>query len=117
MCLGVFMGINQDFTLSPAHAHLNLLGWVSLALYGLYHRGVARASDRLAWVQASSAAAGATLMAGGLAAYLMVHTDDFAPFIIGGSLLAIAGMALFVAQAVIDMRAGDRARSGAPAAA
>ena len=35
MALGISMGITQDFTLSPAHAHLNLLGWVTMALYGL----------------------------------------------------------------------------------
>ena len=32
---GIFMAITHDFTLAPAHAHLNLLGWVSMALYGL----------------------------------------------------------------------------------
>jgi hypothetical protein len=42
MSLGIWMGINENFTLAPVHAHINLLGWVSLALYGLYHRGVAR---------------------------------------------------------------------------
>lgn len=35
MCGGIFMAATQDFTLAPAHAHLNLLGWVTLALYGL----------------------------------------------------------------------------------
>ena len=45
MSLGIFMGIRGDFTLVPVHAHINLLGWVSLALYGLYHRGVARAGQ------------------------------------------------------------------------
>ena len=35
---GIFMAITHDFTLAPAHAHLNLLGWVSMALYGLFYR-------------------------------------------------------------------------------
>ena len=35
MGLGIVMGISQDFTLAPAHAHLNLLGWVTMAIYGL----------------------------------------------------------------------------------
>ena len=31
MSLGIFMATHQDFTLAPAHAHLNLLGWVTPA--------------------------------------------------------------------------------------
>jgi hypothetical protein len=38
MGLGIAMGISQDFSLTPVHAHLNLLGWVSMLLYGLYYR-------------------------------------------------------------------------------
>jgi cbb3-type cytochrome oxidase subunit 1 len=35
--MGMFMGIKHDFSLQPVHAHLNLLGWVSLALIGLLY--------------------------------------------------------------------------------
>jgi len=35
--MGMFMGISQDFRLSSAHAHLALLGWVTLALTGLVY--------------------------------------------------------------------------------
>src|SRR3569833_3197240 len=37
MGLGIYMGISQDFTLAPAHAHNNLLGWVGMAIFGLYY--------------------------------------------------------------------------------
>lgn len=37
-CLGLHMGISQDFLLAPVHGHLNLVGGVSLALFGLIHR-------------------------------------------------------------------------------
>jgi hypothetical protein len=36
--LGIAMGISHDFSLAPVHAHLNLLGWASLALMGLTYR-------------------------------------------------------------------------------
>jgi hypothetical protein len=36
MTLGFGMGVTQDFRLAPAHAHMNLLGWVSMFLYGLF---------------------------------------------------------------------------------
>ena len=32
--LGIAMGATHDFTLRPVHAHVNLLGWVSMALFG-----------------------------------------------------------------------------------
>ena len=41
MGLGIFVAVIPGCTLLPAHAHLNLLGWVSMALYGLYYRGAA----------------------------------------------------------------------------
>ncbi|HET8710256.1 MAG TPA: hypothetical protein VFM32_02685 [Spongiibacteraceae bacterium] len=33
--LGVFMGASGDHSLFPLHAHMNLLGWVSMVLFGL----------------------------------------------------------------------------------
>jgi hypothetical protein len=46
--LGVFMGMSQDHTMVPVHAHLNLLGWASLALTGLiYDRFPAATASRL----------------------------------------------------------------------
>jgi hypothetical protein len=38
MIWGIIMGISHDFSAAPAHAHLNLLGWVSLFLFGVYYR-------------------------------------------------------------------------------
>ncbi len=38
MVWGMVMGISQDHSTMPAHAHLNLLGWVSLFLFGIYYR-------------------------------------------------------------------------------
>ena len=38
ICFGLFMSITDKFVYGPSHAHINLLGWVSLALAGLiYH--------------------------------------------------------------------------------
>ncbi|MBB5510415.1 hypothetical protein [Paraburkholderia atlantica] len=35
VALGVLMGASGDHSLFPVHAHINLLGWVSMALFGL----------------------------------------------------------------------------------
>jgi cbb3-type cytochrome oxidase subunit 1 len=38
VALGTAMGATQDFRFVHVHAHLNLLGWVALALIGLIYR-------------------------------------------------------------------------------
>ena len=45
MLAGIAMGIQQDFTLAPAHAHLNLIGGVLLFVFGLYYRLVPAAGS------------------------------------------------------------------------
>ena len=50
MGFGIFMGATNDFTLAPAHAHLNLIGWVTMALYGTFYALAKNASQRLAWL-------------------------------------------------------------------
>ena len=50
MALGQYMGATENFQLAPVHAHINLLGWVTMALYGTFYaltRGTM--SDGLAW--------------------------------------------------------------------
>src|SRR3954454_23968449 len=52
MIWGLVMGITQDHSTMPAHAHLNLLGWVSLFLFGIfYHLHPAIDRTRTAMVQ------------------------------------------------------------------
>jgi uncharacterized BrkB/YihY/UPF0761 family membrane protein len=49
MAFGLYMAAGTDYTLAPAHAHNNLLGWVSMAIFGLYYRAVPRvAASRIA---------------------------------------------------------------------
>jgi len=35
--MGIMMGASQDFTMRPVHAHVNLLGWATMALAGLIY--------------------------------------------------------------------------------
>jgi hypothetical protein len=52
MVWGIAMGISEDHSTFPAHAHLNLLGWVSLFLFGIYyHLHPSLDTNRLASVQ------------------------------------------------------------------
>lgn len=104
MVLGIVMGIRQDFTLAPAHAHLNLLGWVTMAIYGLFHRATGRLGGWLGWLQAGAGALGALLMGGGLALYLVDHDDRLFPVVVAGSLASLTGMALFLLLVLTSQR-------------
>ncbi|HWI09958.1 MAG TPA: hypothetical protein VNU48_01370 [Burkholderiaceae bacterium] len=42
--LGLFMAASNDHSMKPVHAHLNLLGWVTLTLFGLFYRAVPTAA-------------------------------------------------------------------------
>lgn len=43
--LGVYMGASSDHSLYPAHAHINLVGWVSMGLTGLLYRSFPAAAQ------------------------------------------------------------------------
>src|SRR5688500_4672070 len=113
MGLGMHMGMSQDFALVPVHAHLNLLGWVTMALYGLYYRG-SNSPKWFASIQVGVAALGFPMMTGGLAlALLNISGDAYwvslgEVLIVLGSLLTIAAMAIFLAVLVWDALKSSR---------
>jgi hypothetical protein len=47
---GIMMAESNDHTQMPAHAHLNLIGWVSSAIYGAYFALNAGRFKRTAWL-------------------------------------------------------------------
>jgi hypothetical protein len=62
VCLGIYMGVNEDLQLVAVHTHVNLVGWASLALFGVIYRLYPElAASRLAraqfWLSAPSALA------------------------------------------------------------
>ncbi len=38
MAMGIWMGMNQDFFYAHLHAHINLIGWTTMVLFGLIYR-------------------------------------------------------------------------------
>jgi hypothetical protein len=102
MNLGLYMGIQGDFTLVPVHAHINLLGWVTMSLYGLYHRGIQRESNRLGWIQVGCGTVGFLLMTLALGAYLVTGNGSFITVVIAGALFALTAMVLFLVIVVTD---------------
>jgi len=93
LVFGITMGIREDFTLAPAHAHLNLIGFVLMFLVGLYYRVVpAAGAGLLAKIQAGLHIAGAIVFPFGIAQVLMGGSVAFTIF---GSLIVLSAMALF----------------------
>jgi hypothetical protein len=95
--LGIFMGIRQDFTLVPVHAHINLIGFVAMFLTALYYRAVpAAAGLRLARYQAAVSIVGAVVFPIGIACVLLGGHDRFEPVVVAGALIVLLGKLLFV---------------------
>jgi hypothetical protein len=108
MLLGIAMGIAQDFRLAPAHAHLDLIGYVAPFLAGLYYQAVPEAANgRLAAAQASLAVAGAVLFPLGIMA-VVLGGPSYQVYAVAGALVAFAAMVLFAA---IVFRHGRPARA------
>lgn len=52
VAMGIYMGASGDHSLRPVHVHMNLLGWVSLALIGIiYHYFPNAGTNKLASTQ------------------------------------------------------------------
>lgn len=77
--MGIVMGITHQFVLAPVHAHINLLGFATLAIVGvIYHAYPAAAQTRLA------------------AAHFWIHTIALPVFMVGLG-FALTGHEAFVA--------------------
>src|SRR6185369_2327700 len=109
MLWGMHMGETEDFTMAPAHAHLNLLGWVTMALYGTFY-ALTRDTmvPKLAWTNFIVSAAGVAVMIPSLAMYLAHADASLIPFMMVGEILTVAGMVIFgisVARELLRKRA------------
>jgi peptidoglycan/LPS O-acetylase OafA/YrhL len=95
MIWGIQMGISKDHAAMPAHAHLNLLGFVSLFLFGFYYRlHPSLDRSRTALAQITVWIAGTITMIIGVG---LVHTgrDAGEPLAAIGSLIVLAAVLMF----------------------
>ncbi|MES1200748.1 MAG: hypothetical protein ABUS57_04805 [Pseudomonadota bacterium] len=90
---GIYMGVIHDFVLAPAHAHWNLVGWVTLTLYGLLHRSYpALAQSKLAPIQMWLAILGAIAFPIGIGYSIITENPILA---IIASFVVLTGTLLF----------------------
>lgn len=94
MLWGIQMAIRGDHLLASAHAHLNLVGWVTLALTGIYYRMTPTANDTLAAkAHAIAALSGVGVMVPGIAIVIQGGTPVIAA---AGAFLSMASMLILV---------------------
>jgi hypothetical protein len=107
MTLGIGMGIAQKFGYAHVHAHINLIGWATFALYGLVHKGwPALRAHPLARIQFWVAIVGAPVFLIGLP-FAMI--DDQPIGAIVGSMLLLLAAVLFTALFLIVAKRGETA--------
>lgn len=102
---GMIIGISQKFEFSSVHAHINLLGWVSLALSGIIYR-LFPVADRnvLSKVHFWLHNVGLPVMVVGL--YLEVADVVDTPAIIAtGGTVAIIGIIIFAINVLMNVKA------------
>ena len=93
--MGIVMGISHEFVLAPVHAHVNLLGWATLAIIGvIYHAYPAAGKTRLASVHFWIHNTALPVFMVGLGFALTGH-EAFLPMAIAGALGVAIGIVVF----------------------
>lgn len=96
MALGVWMGAHEDFTLRPVHAHINLLGFASMMLFGLFYRAFPAAGR--GWLPAAHfllSVLGFLVLMPSLA-LMLLERPLFLPGMIASEIGLVLSMLLFV---------------------
>jgi cbb3-type cytochrome oxidase subunit 1 len=105
MSYGMYMGAREDFTLAAAHAHLNLVGWVTMALYGTFYALTQDTMSKLlAWIHYAVSTLGVAVMIPALAMFLShANNPEYVPIMVTGEVLTLAGMALFAVSVLREL--------------
>jgi hypothetical protein len=95
ICIGIYMSMSGNHAVVGAHAHINLLGWVTSALFGTYLAlNPAKASGLLPRVQYFIYVVGVIVM--GTSLYLMLDGNTaLVPVVAAASIIAFVGVLLF----------------------
>jgi len=115
MAMGIAMAATHDHSVFPAHAHLNLLGWVSLFLIGIYYKfNPSLDMSRAALVQVVVWIFGTIVLTIGVASIYLGHPAA-EPIAIVGSLMIFADMLFFAVLVFRPAPKDNRSTRLAPA--
>jgi hypothetical protein len=104
VALGIAMGATENFLMRPVHAHLNLLGWATLALAGLiYSVYPAAAESRLAKIHFWMHNIALPVMMGSLTLLLLGHAD-VVPVLAASEFVAAGGVIVFACNVFMNVK-------------
>jgi hypothetical protein len=98
MCIGIWMGTNgpSTFNYAAVHAHINLAGWATFMLFGLWYRGAPQAaSTTVASVHYWVALVGVVCLVLGIVG-AVAPNPSLDLLVIPGSLLTLLSMLMFL---------------------
>jgi intracellular septation protein A len=103
--IGIVMAVTHDHAVMPAHAHLNLLGWASLFLFGVFYQlhPVANHSV-LGRIQVLTWITGTVMSVVGIALIYTGHLQG-EPLAGVGSMIVFAGLIMFIYVVFIETSA------------
>ena len=102
--LGIAMGASQNFTLRPVHAHINLLGWTTMALAGLIYSVCPKAGESgLARLHFWLLNLALPVMMGALTMLLLGHMS-IAPVLAISEIVGALAILAFAANLFLNLR-------------
>lgn len=105
--LGYYMGLSQNFALTPVHVHVTLAGWLTLAAAGfVYHLYPQSAQTRLAKAHFWLHNIGLPVFMIGLALMLTGNRGVMLVILAGASTLLI-GLVLFAVNVLLTVKVPD----------
>jgi hypothetical protein len=114
VAMGIYMGASQNFAMRPVHAHVNLLGWATLALAGLIYTVFPEAgASKLAKTHFWLLNLALPVMMGALAMVLSGKVD-FVPVLAASEIAAAAAIVAFAANLFLNLRAGAQEPAAQP---
>ena len=101
--LGIAMGASQNFTMRPVHAHINLIGWTTMALAGLIYTVFPKAGEsKLAVAHFWLFNLALPVMMGSLAMALTGRMQAI-PFLVASEVTLAAGVLAFAANIFVNV--------------
>lgn len=102
--LGYYMGLSQNFALTPVHVHLTLVGWLTLAVAGfVYHLYPHSAQTRLAMAHFWLHNIGLPVFMIGLA-LMLTGNQGVMPVIAAGATTLLIGLVLFAVNVLLTVK-------------
>ncbi|HEV2610849.1 MAG TPA: hypothetical protein VGU61_11325 [Noviherbaspirillum sp.] len=102
--IGIAMGASENFTLRPVHAHINLLGWATMALAGLIYSVFPQAGmSKLAKVHFWLNNISLPVMAIALSLLVNGHRE-IVPVLAASEIAAALGIIVFAANIFLNLK-------------